>query len=206
MLNLKDVEVGDVYYRRIDGVKCIIQGFFYMHYNETRNSIVEDYSALYKLVVKHELRPENIRVLFHNSKYDTVENLFTSLYMGKDEWNKMQEYIKEFENADGLWSAMKIALEFPDTSTIILNDLKLQLLRDIQELPMKDKLYWTTQIENCKDLNLAQSLVEGLKKQLQEEYTQDDYDGQHAEEQVLWNEDDLVLNPGEKPKRFKLFK
>jgi hypothetical protein len=38
------------------------------------------------------------------------------------------------------------------------------------------------------------------------EYTQDDYDGQHAEEKVLWDEEDLVLNPGEKPKRFKLFK
>jgi choline kinase len=122
------MKVGDVYYRRIDGVKCVIKGFFYLHYDNTRSMTVEVYSEFYKRIVKNDLRPDNIRILFHNSNYDTVENLFTSLYMGKDEWNKMQEY------------------------------------------------------------------------------TQDDYDGQHAEEKVLWNDDDLVLNPGEKPKRFKLFK
>ncbi len=39
-----------------------------------------------------------------------------------------------------------------------------------------------------------------------QEYTQDDYDGQHAEEKVLWYESDLVPNPGDKPKSLKLFK
>jgi len=41
---------------------------------------------------------------------------------------------------------------------------------------------------------------------IEEEYTQDDYDGQHAEEKVLWYESDLVPNPSQNSKRFKLFK
>lgn len=64
----------------------------------------------------------------------------------------IRNYIKEFQEANGLLSAFQIALKFPTTS-----------------------------------------------------YTQDDYDSQHAEEQVLWYESDLVPNPGES-KRLKLFK
>lgn len=111
------MEAGNVYYRRIDGIKCVIEGFFYLHYDNTRSSVVKDFSRLFKMVCNNDLQSENIRVLFHNSSFDTVENLFTSLYMTKVEWDKMQEY------------------------------------------------------------------------------TQADYDGQHAEEVLLWLDSDLVPNP-----------
>jgi len=182
------MQVGDVLYRRIDGNNCIIKGFFFLHRDNTQSLIYENLSDLKHLVreVKEYIQ---LYVLFHDDTFDTVENLYTNLYMTVKEYNKMR------------------------TSTLKLNDLKLQLLRDIPKLPIKDKLYWTTQIENCRDIKLAQSLVEGLKKKLIDnadglysafqiarsfpttEYVeQESYEGQHAEE-PYWREEDLVPNP-----------
>ncbi len=78
-----------------------------------------------------------------------------------------------------------------EASTLKLNNLKLKLLRDISVLPIKDKLYWTTQIENCKDIKLAQSLVEGLKRQLAD----DAEISSTSVDKRTWLESDLVPNP-----------
>ena len=117
MWKLENMKVGKIYYRRIEGTKCIIQGFFYLHYDNSRSSISLSLEKLIKAVYSNKLQSENIHVLFHDSTFDTVDNLFTNLYMTEVEYKKMREY------------------------------------------------------------------------------TQDDYESQHAEEKVLWNESDLVPNP-----------
>lgn len=151
MLNWNHVEVGDVYYRKIDDCMCGIKGFFYLHYDGTMSTVVDNYKLLRKSIIKYDLVPDNIHVLFHNDTFDTVENLFTNLYMTKVEYDKLQEHIQKMENADGLYSAMQIALDFPTITP-----------------------HW------------KQVFQEILDEQPTEAY---------------WNDDDLVPNPGEKPKR-----
>lgn len=142
---------------------CGIKGFFYLHYDGTMSTVVDNYKLLRKSIIKYDLVPDNIHVLFHNDTFDTVENLFTNLYMTKVEYDKLQEHIQKMENADGLWSAFQIALDFPTTAP-----------------------HWKQVYQEILD-------------------NKENYEGQHAEE-PYWNDDDLVPNPGEKPKRFKLFK
>ena len=103
------MEVGEVYYRRIDGQECKIKGFFFIHEDGMQSLIYENLSYL-------KLSAYEIYVLFHNDTYDSISNLFTNLYMVPDEYKKMQEYIQSFENADGLYSAMQITLDFPTLS------------------------------------------------------------------------------------------
>ena len=83
---------GDFYYRRIDGKKVIIIGFFYLHTDNTRSTVVDKYKTFSNLVFRHSLDTSLIHILFHDNTFDTVSNLFTSLYMTKVEYDKMQEY------------------------------------------------------------------------------------------------------------------
>lgn len=107
---------GDFFYRRIDGKKCIVIGFFYLHTDNTMSPVTDKYKSFSNLVFKHGLDTSRINILFHDNTFDTVENLFTNLYMTKQEYDKLQEYIQKMENADGLYSATKIALDFPTIS------------------------------------------------------------------------------------------
>jgi len=121
---------------------------------------------------------DSFKFVLTDSTY-TVHNFVRGVY--PDDWavlftNQEMVSLNTLENS-GLFTPLN------DPSV-----LKLQLLRDIQELPIKDKLYWTTQIQNCKDLNLAQSLIEGLKKQLTTETKQPIV-------KRTWVDSDLVPNP-----------
>lgn len=68
----------------------------------------------YKMMMWNALRSseEKPYVLFHDDTFDTVENLYTKLYMTVDEYSKMQEYIQKMENSEGLYSAFQIAKNF----------------------------------------------------------------------------------------------
>lgn len=107
------MQVGDVYYRRIDNCGCEIKGFFYLHYDGTMSTVVDNYKLLRISVIKHDLVPDNIHVLFHD---DTVENLYTNLYMTVDEHEKIKEHIQKMASAEGLYSAFQVALNFPTLS------------------------------------------------------------------------------------------
>lgn len=89
------MQVGDVYYRRIDNCGCEIKGFFYLHYDGTMSTVVDNYKLLRTSVIKHDLVPDNIHVLFHNDTFDTVENLYTSLYMLPYEYKNWKQVYRE---------------------------------------------------------------------------------------------------------------
>lgn len=109
------MRVRDVFYRRIGGNECIIKGFFFLHSDGTQSLIYESHSHLKHLLYEID-KYKQLYVLFHDDTFDTVENLYTSLYRTVEEYNKMQEYIQRFEGADGLYSAFQIALDFPTTT------------------------------------------------------------------------------------------
>lgn len=170
------MKVGDVYYRKIDNCECEIRGFFY-RYNDGYPSDL--YQNLASIKYQEVERNKQLYVLFTNDTFDTVDNLYTQLYLTNRDYNKLQKhsseegnpvevsrYVEEFENADGLYSAIQIALDFP-----------------ILSVPDVTTSYEIGYIES----------------------DQESYDGQHAEE-AYWDDNDLVPNPGEsKRKRFKLF-
>lgn len=110
------MNVGDVYYRKIDNCECEIKGFFYMYEDLTMSLVYKNY----KMMMWNALSSsgEKPHVLFHNDTFDTVENLFTNLYMTRVEYDKLQEHIQKMENADGLGSAFQIAKHFPTTEYV----------------------------------------------------------------------------------------
>ena len=107
------MQVGDVYYRRIDNCECEIKGFFYLHHDGTMSIVVDNYKLLKSSCLRHGLEPLSINVLFHNNTFDTIENLYTNLYMTVDEYSKMKEYTQKMENAKGLYSAFQVASDYP---------------------------------------------------------------------------------------------
>lgn len=107
------MNVGDVYYRKIDNCECKIKGFFFL-YNDGYPSAV--YSKIASIKHQEIKRNKQLYVLFTDDTFDTVENLFTNLYMTKVEYDTLQEHIQKMENANGLYSAMQIALDFPTTT------------------------------------------------------------------------------------------
>lgn len=122
------MDVGDVYYRKIDNCECKIRGFFYMYEDLTMSLVYENYKRMMWNAMSSS--GEKPHVLFHNDTFDTVENLYTNLYMTKVEYDKLQEhsskegspievsrYIKEFQNTKGLWSALDLAIHFPQPTT-----------------------------------------------------------------------------------------
>ena len=113
------MNVGDVYYRKIDHCECKIRGFFFLHSYGGQSLIYESLSYLKQLFYDID-KYQQYYVLFHNDTFDTVENLFTNLYMTKVEYDKLQEHIQKMENADGLYSAFQIALDFP---TLFVSDV-----------------------------------------------------------------------------------
>lgn len=110
------MDVGDVYYRKIDNCECKIKGFFFRHNNGEQSLIYENLSYLKQLFYDID-KYQQYYVLFYNDTFDTVENLFTNLYMTKVEYDKLQEHILKFEHADGLWSAFDLAIHFPQPTT-----------------------------------------------------------------------------------------
>lgn len=110
------MQVGDVLYRRIDSVQCILKGFFFLHEDHTQSLIYESLSYLKHLLYEID-KYKQLYVLFHADTFDTVENLYTNLYMTVEEYSKMREYIQSVENTSGLYSAFKLALDFPMLST-----------------------------------------------------------------------------------------
>ena len=143
------MNVGDVYYRKIDNCECKIRGFFFLYNDGSPSSV---YSSL--LDIKHQevKRNKQLHVLFTDDTFDTVDNLYTQLYLSKQDHDKIQKHIQKMENADGLWSALDLAIHFPQPTI------------SYKSIPEQES---------------------------------------HVE--AYWDNNDFVPNPGEKPKRFKLW-
>ena len=88
------MQVGNVLYRRIDSKECVIRGFFFLHEDYTMSLIYQNLSTL-KRLASSDL---TLYVVFTDNTFDTVENLYTNLYMTVGEYKKMQEFIESTRN------------------------------------------------------------------------------------------------------------